>query len=190
MCFSQAAILTKREQNCLTTFNNFLKRIDSCIQNKIDITDTNQLKTVVSRYVFTNNWFDTAAGTVVNLQEMKTKQLTSLKQSLSTFYGFVSQKENIHLAENLTLKPLRLSKDVFIYKRLIKFQKENSFVFFDKRSPLKILGYILFMPPIKHVNATSKIWSWTLEYLFGKFLFTSITGEVGYEYLFDTKNTK
>ena len=29
-----------------------------------------------------------------------------------------------------------------------------------------------------------RIWSWTLMYKFGKYMFKSVTGEEGYEYIF------
>jgi hypothetical protein len=43
----------------------------------------------------------------------------------------------------------------------------------------------LFISPIKNVNPRTKIWSWSLGFKFGKFYFTSLTGEEGYEYMFE-----
>lgn len=83
-----------------------------------------------------------------------------------------------------TLMPIRLSTDTFIYKRLTKFQKENTYVLYDKRTPSKTPGYILFIPPVKDRVAEGRIWSWTLEFKFGKYMFKSVTGEEGYEYIF------
>ncbi len=85
------------------------------------------------------------------------------------------------------LKPIRLSSDTFIYNRMTAFQKENTFVFYDKRNPEKTLGYILFMPPIKDKIEQPKIWSWTLMFQYGKVVFKAITGEEGYEYFFSTQ---
>jgi hypothetical protein len=46
---------------------------------------------------------------------------------------------------------------------------------------------MLFIPPIKNANSQIKIWSWNLGFKFGKFYFTSLTGEEGYEYMFGDK---
>ena len=111
-----------------------------------------------------------------------------LKSELNSLYQFLQERENIKLAENLSAQQLRLRSDTSIYNRLTNFQKENTLIFFDKRSPEKILGYVLFMPPMKNLIASPKIWSWTLMFKFGKFVFRSITGEEGYEYIFSNNN--
>ena len=92
------------------------------------------------------------------------------------------KKEN--LAENISAAPVRFADDKSVYNDLSSFQKENTLVFFDKRSPKKIIGYILFMPPVAKVISEPRIWSWTLTFQYGKYMFRSVTGEEGYEYIF------
>jgi hypothetical protein len=107
-----------------------------------------------------------------------------LQSDLKGFYRYFQEREDKLIIENLTIIPLRLSSDTFIYNRLTKFQKENTFVFFDKRNPQATLGYVLFVPPIQNMISEPRIWSWTLLFKFGKYMFKSATGEVGYEYIF------
>ena len=76
------------------------------------------------------------------------------------------------------------SHDTSVYKRLSVYQQENTFVLYDNRSPHTILSYVLFIPPVKNMLTSTRIWSWTLQFKFGKYLFKSVTGEEGYEYIF------
>ena len=118
---------------------------------------------------------------------MPSQKQDLVKKTVSDFYNFFIDHKNENLAENLTAIPIRISKDTFIFNRFTTFQKENALVFFDRRNPDKTLGYILFIPPIKGVNDQTKIWSWKLGYMFGKFYFTSLDGEEGYEYMFSNE---
>lgn len=84
--------------------------------------------------------------------------------------------------------PIRLSHDTSIYKRLTDFQKENTFILYDRRFPDKTLSYVLFISPLNHILDDTRIWSWTLMFKFGKYIFKSVTGEERYEYIFDSKH--
>lgn len=83
---------------------------------------------------------------------------------------------------------IRISHNTSIYKRLTDFQKENTFVLYDERLPDSAISYILFIPPLKNIIDDTRIWSWTLMFKFGKHEFKSVTGEEGYEYIFNPRN--
>src|SRR6185437_3693526 len=144
-----------------------------------DIADPSHLKNVLLNYVFINRQLDSSKTTTINDSELTSDQLKSLQNELNSFYNFLRKNEKSHLAENLTITPIRLSKDTFVYNRLTSFQKQNTFVLFDKRSPGKTISYILFLPPIKNKTDQPRIWSWTLLFKFGKLMFASVTGEEG-----------
>ncbi len=185
-CFSQKKNYTAYEIKSIDVFNDFTNHLNKCIKNKSGITDTLELKYIVSHYLFLNSKLDTVKQNDVDINNLPGEKLDHLRRELNSFYQYLQERENISLAENLAVIPGRLSPDDSIFKQLTSFQKENTFVFFDKRSPEKILGYILFMPPTKNLITTPKIWSWTLLFKFGKFVFRSVTGEEGYEYIFSS----
>ncbi len=160
---------SEKEKSFISIFNSFTEYIKS----KDDITDSSQLKHIMQNYLFID-----AKG------ELLTEKTGILKKQLKTFSTFL-RKEN--LAENLSVIPVRYADNKSVYNDLSSFQKENTVVFFDKRSPKKIIGYILFMPPVAKVISEPRIWSWTLMYQNGKYLFKSVTGEEGYEYIFTPK---
>lgn len=160
---------SEKEKSFISLFHSFTEYI----KTKDDITDSSQLKHIMQNYLF----IDTKG-------EVSNEKTNILKKQLKTFSTFL-RKEN--LTENLSVIPARYGDDKFVYNDLSSFQKENTLVFFDKRSPKKILGYILFMPPVEKVISEPRIWSWTLMYQNGKYLFKSVTGEEGYEYIFTPK---
>ena len=106
---------------------------------------------------------------------------------MNDLFNFLQKYEKDHIIEYLTLIPIRLRNDTFIYKGLTNFQKTNTFILFDKRFPDRTLSYILFFSPLKNVIDSPRIWSWTLMFKFGKYIFKSVTGEEGYEYIFSAK---
>lgn len=163
-CHSQN--YSEREKTFISLFNNFI----SYLNTKEDITDSVHLKYIVQNHLF-----------IDSKGELSNEKTNILKKQLKTFYNFL-HKEN--LAENISVIPIRFADDKNIYKDLSTFQKENTLLYFDKRSPKKILGYILFMPPVEKVISVPRIWSWTLMYQYGKYMFRSVTGEEGYEYIF------
>ncbi len=187
-CFAQRTSQKVYEKNSIQVFNDFISYIDKCIKKKSDLSDTLELKYILSRYLFTNSKVDTTNQNEVKLNDLSVEKIDHLKSELNSLYQFLQERENIKLAENLSAQQLRLRSDTSIYNRLTNFQKENTLVFFDKRSPEKILGYVLFMPPTNNLIASPKIWSWTLMFKFGKFVFRSVTGEEGYEYIFSNNN--
>ncbi len=185
LCYPQKSQhFTRKEVTCINVFNRFTNYIKDNIKSKNDITDTNKLKYILINYLFVNKKLDTADMTQLKENELSNEQLISLKSEFKIFYRYFQERENKSLIENLSIIPIRLSSDTFIYDRLTAFQKENTFIFFDKRNPKETLGYLLFIPPIKNLIAEPRIWSWTLMFQFGKFIFKSATGEVGNEYIF------
>ncbi len=187
-CFAQGTSQRLYEKNSIQVFNDFISYINKCIKKKSDLNDTVELKYILSRYLFTNSKIDTTNSNEVKLNDLSVEKIDHLKSELNSLYQFLQERENIKLAENLSAQQLRLRSDTSIYNRLTNFQKENTLIFFDKRSPGKILGYVLFMHPINNLIASPKIWSWTLMFKFGKFVFRSVTGEEGYEYIFSNNN--
>ena len=182
--FSQKARYTVNEEKEINLFNHFKNYIVSSINKKEDFSDSAHLEYMVQNFFFINLKADSLNRDQINLNEINTEKMLYLKKSVSDFFNYFINNKNEKLAENLTAVPIRLSKDTFIFNRLNKFQKENTLVFFDKRHPEKTIGYLLFIPAIKNINPETKIWSWSLGFKFGKFYFTSLTGEEGYEYMF------
>ena len=160
---------SEKEKSFISLFNSFTEYIKA----KDDITDSFRLKHIVQNYLF----IDTRG-------ELPNEKTNILKNQLKTFSIFL-KKEN--LEENLSAVPVRFADDKSVYNDLSSFQKENTLVFFDKRSTKKIIGYMLFMPPVAKVISEPRIWSWTLMYQNGKYMFKSVTGEEGYEYIFTPK---
>jgi len=183
--FGQKKTYTVNEAKEINLFNDFKNYIVTHINQKADILDSNHLEYMLQKFFFINLKADSLnRGQIINLNKIKPEKMLYLKKSISDFFNYFVERENEKVAENITAMPIRISKDTFIFNRLTSFQKENSLVFFDKRNPNKTLGYLLFIPPIKGVNTETKIWSWKLGFMFGKFFFTSLDGEEGYEYMF------
>jgi hypothetical protein len=183
--FSQKKGYTVNEQKAMNLFSEFKNYLVISISNKIDLSDSAHLEYLLQHFFFINLKSDSLDTDHLNLSEISPEKMNYLKKSIGTFYNYFLSNKNIQLAENLTAMPIRMSKDTFIFNRLNTFQKANTLVFFDKRHLDKTVGYMLFIPPIKNVNPRTKIWSWSLGFKFGKFYFTSLTGEEGYEYMFE-----
>lgn len=175
---------TPKEISCLKVFNEFTGHIKNLINNNEDIDNTSELKYILLNYLFVNSKLDSSKTSEIASNELSADQLNSLKKQLKTFFKFLQEREDKNLAENLTSVPFRLSNDKSIYNNLSSFQKENTFIFFDKRYPKKTLGYILFVPALNKIVSTPRIWSWTLTYQYGRYMFKSVTGEEGYEFIF------
>jgi len=190
VCISQNKTVTVSEQKNINLFNDFINYVISAVHKKEDIADTAHLRYIVLNYVFTNTQFDSSDKTTINNNELSEDRFKSLKKELNIFYTFLQQYEKDHLATNLTLMPIRLSHDTFIYGRLTSFQKENTFILYDKRFPGKAISYVLFIPAVKNIIGNGRIWSWTLLFKFGKYMFKSLTGEEGYEYIFSPEEFK
>jgi hypothetical protein len=175
---------TKNESKCINVFNAFINSVEAHIKDKTDITDSTNLKHVLIDYLFVDKKLATTDSVTFKLGEINNEDLTTLKSELKVFYRFLQERGAKTLAKNLGAMPLRLSNDKFIYNRLTPFQKENTLIFFDKRNPHKTLGYILFIPDNLSSAGKPKIWSWTLMFKFGKYIFKSVTGQEGAEYIF------
>ena len=187
-CTSQTKMVTVNEQKSINLFNGFINYLVSSINKKEDIGDNAHLKYVLLHYVFTNKRLDSSNQTTISNNELTPGQVKSLKKEMNDFFNFIQEHEKDHLIENLTLIPIRLSHDTSIYKRLTDFQKENTFILYDKRFPDITLSYVLFISPLKNILDNTRIWSWTLMFKFGKYMFKSLAGEEGYEYIFSPKN--
>jgi hypothetical protein len=184
-CYSQKADhFTSQEKRCIIVFNGFTGYINTCIKSKTDVTDTASIKYILLNFLFIDKNLDSTKISQLKENGLSSEQLGNLQSTLKGFYRYFQERDDTLIIENLTIIPLRLSSDTFIYNRLTKFQKENTFVFFDKRKPQATLGYVLFVPPIKSIISEPRIWSWTLLFKFGKYVFQSAIGEVGHEYFF------
>jgi len=187
-CISQKEGITVSEQRSINLFHDFVNYLVNTNTKKEDIGDDTHLKYVLLHYIFSNKKLDTSNQTTISDSELTAEQVKSLRKDLNDFCNFLTEREKDHFAENLTVMPIRLSHDTFVYKRLTDFQKANTFVLYDKRFPDTALGYVLFIPPFKNILDNTRIWSWTLLFKFGKYEFKSVTGEEGYEYIFDSKH--
>lgn len=183
-CYSQQEQhFTSEELKCMKVFNSFTNYIKNHIKEDSEITDSSKLKYILLNYLFIDKKLDTDV-TQLKENELTKEQLITLKFQLKKLYQYFQERENKSLIGNLDILPIRLSNDTFIYKRLTAFQKENTFIFYDKRSPEKTLGYLLFVPSINNLIKEPRIWYWTLMFQFGKFIFRSATGEEGHEFIF------
>jgi hypothetical protein len=185
--FSQKVTYTVNEQKEMNLFFDFKNYIISNINQKADVTDSAHLEYLLEHFLFINIKGDSLHTGQLALNEIPAEKTDYLKKSINELYNYLVENKEKKLAENLAAIPIRKSKDTFICNKFNSFQKENCLVFFDKRHPDKTLGYMLFIPPIKNANSQIKIWSWNLGFKFGKFYFTSLTGEEGYEYMFGDK---
>lgn len=183
--FSQKKGFTVNEQKEMNLFSQFKNYLTSSINNKVDLSDSAHLEYLVHHFFFINLKSDSFDNNQGNLSHISSEKMNYLKKSIGTFYNYFLSNKKAKLAENLSVLPIRLSKDSFIFHRLNEFQKKNTLVFFDKHFPDKTIGYMLFIPEIKNINASIRIWSWDLRFQFGKFYFTSLNREEGYEYMFE-----
>jgi hypothetical protein len=188
VCISQKRAVTAKEEIDTRLFKEFTNYLAGSIDKKEDINDSIHLKYILLHYLFTNKKPDSKEGIPLNNFNLSTDELENLRKELNAFSNFLQQTEKDHHSDNLTLMPTRFGRDTSFYRRLTKFQQENSFILYDKRFPDKTLGYLLFVPTIKNINVSPRIWSWTLMFKFGKYVFKSVTGEEGYEYIFSPKN--
>jgi hypothetical protein len=175
---------TKQEKTCINIFNGFTSYIKTCIKNKTEVNDSSSINYILLNFLFIDKNLDSSRISQLKENEISTEQLNNLRSELKGFYRYFQERGDKLIIENLIIIPIRLSKDTFVYNQLTTFQKENTFVFFDKRNPQATLGYVLFVPPIKGIITEPRIWSWTLLFQFGKYMFKSATGEVGSEYIF------
>jgi hypothetical protein len=175
--FGQKNVYTVNEQKDLNLFFEFKNYLIHSINQKVDLIDSTHLYYMLQNFFFVNIKTD-------SLRYISSDKLDYLRKSVTEFYNYFVSDKNEKVAENLAAIPIRKSKNTFIFNNLNSFQKVNTLLFFDKRHPEKTLGYMLFIPPIKNINSQTKIWSWSLGFKFGKFYFTSLTGEEGYEYMF------
>ena len=179
--FSQNVKYTAEEKTEIKIFYDFKDYVLQSIRNNSDINDSAYLKYILSNYLF----LDVKSDSLDMLNNLTKEKLGALRKTVNSLFEFLMQAENKKTAANLEAIPSRLSPDKNIYNRFTTFQKNNTLVFFDKRTPNKTLGYILYLPVIKNISTTTKIWSWTLAFKLGQYYFISATGEEGYEYLFD-----
>ena len=187
-CISQKKAMSVKEQSSIHLFNDFINYLVTTSNKKEDIADDAHLKYILLNYIFSNKPLDSSNQTTIGEDELTSAQLKDMKKDLNDFYNFLQAHEKEHLAEHLTLMPIRLSHDTFVYKRLSDYQKENTFVLYDNRTPGTTLSYVRFIPQLKSILTSTRIWSWTLQFKFGKYLFKSVTGEEGYEYIFGSKD--
>lgn len=137
--------------------------------------DTTDIKYILANYIF-------AIDITKSLSEAEKFKIED--EEISDLYVFLHSKT----LDNLQIKPLRLDDHDYnkhIYNTLSDFQKENTFILFNKNSPEKLLGYILFIPGNKIKSSTPRILSWKLTYCFGHYYFTDIFRREGTEILWE-----
>ena len=81
---------------------------------------------------------------------------------------------------NLKIVPLRLYKDHFVYNHLNKWERDYSFVFYDKLKPEEPIGFVMFLPgEVLADKARPKILGWTLMFRANQFYFMDAFGVEG-----------
>lgn len=201
LSFSQTkAALTFHEQSCVKLFTEFFQHVklrlhdpashititDSSGQSEENgklndslrrlqrIEDTADMKYILANYIF-------AIDIKNDLTEAE--QFKTASGEIQEFYDFCDGN-NI---DQVNIKPLHLCSDTYnryIYSHCNDFQKANAFIFFNKNSPEKVLGYVLFAPAEAINFSTPKILSWKLTFSYGKYYFADIYGRLGLEDLF------
>ena len=156
---------------------DLVKQFVSYIKGNADITDSAHIKYILLHYLFVDRRLDTTITDNLQPNELNPDQLVNLKKQLHSFSDFI-QKNDVDAIH------ARLAKDTYIYDHFTAFQKQNTVALIDTRSG-NVLAYLLIMPPMERVLSTSRIWSWTLTFQQGKYMFRSVTGEDGYEYIFN-----
>ena len=137
--------------------------------------DTSDVNFMLANYILAID----ITGSLCEAEKLKIEN-----EEISDLYVFLHS----NTLDNLQIKPLRLDDHDYnkhIYNTLSDFQKENTFILFNKNSPEKLLGYILFIPGNTIKSSTPRILSWKLTYCFGRYYFTDIFRRVGTEILWE-----
>ena len=192
--------LTLNEKACVDFFGKFLQHskryieesynsdvltdsarqpVDSQILNDSiklvrKIRDSSEIKFVLSEFILSIN---------IKSEISPAEQFKTASAEIYELYDFFKNS----IIANFKIRPLRLSNDdqnKFIYNNLTDFQKENTFILFEKNKPKELLGYILFAPAKTINSSLPRILSWKLTFCYGHYYFTNILGHVGLEYLF------
>lgn len=145
-------------------------------------TDTANIKYFLSNYIYPIGFPIDFMNTGSNINS--TEKFKIAYAEITDLYRFVGSNG----ISNIEIKPLRLSShdyDKHIYNHLSEFQKENTFILFNKKSPEKVLNYILFIPAKTIKSPTPRILSWKLTYCFGRYYFTDVFKNVGTEALWE-----
>ena len=171
-----------QEKECLQTFNEFRNYIVVSIERHRDISDTSSIKYVLLNYIFAESNLDTLDRIHFKKNEISDKSLNDFTSEFSSFYQYFFERNKISVAQHISAIPIRLSSESCIYEKLIPYQQQYTFVYFDDRNPKKILGYLLFVPKFKDKIKAPRILSWTLQFEAGNWAFRSPMGTVGIEY--------
>ena len=184
-CYSQKKTqFNSSEEKSIKVFKDFNNYIKNNKTNDFDIVGNSSINYILLNYLFIDRKIDSSGKNNRGENVFKEGELEIFKRELLGYVRYFVEKTDTTFMDNIDIIPLRLRKDTFIYNQMTKFQKANTYVIYDKRDPDKALFYMLFIPPIKDYINEPRIWSWNLGYQYGKFIFTSPNGEVGYEHIF------
>lgn len=201
--FSQSneASYTINEQTYSSFFSAFLKEVktrffknsailmDSSNERREDqlkndsekitkMKDTEDIKFLLTKYIL-------ALDITGSLNEAEKLKIES--EEIGELIDFFQNNK----IDNLQIKPLRMDHHFYsrqVYDKLSDFQKENTFILFNKNSPEIPLGFILFVPANTIKSTTPRILSWKLTYCFGHYYFTDIFRRIGTEILWEGIN--
>lgn len=137
--------------------------------------DTVDIKYLMAKYILAID----ITGSLNNAEKLKIES-----EEIGELVDFFRNNK----IDNLQIKPLRLDSHFYsqrVYDKLSGFQKENTFILFNKNSPGILLGYILFVPANTIKSKTPRILSWKLTYCFGHYYFTDIFRRIGTEILWE-----
>ena len=183
-CYGQKQLqLDDTEKKCIAVFNNFLNYIKRDKLNDEGITGDTAINYILINYLYIDRQLDSTGKGNLGETVFRDEELKRFKRDLMDFARYFQEKSDGFI-DGIQIMPLKLSKDTFIYDQMTKFQKRNTYVVYHNSDPDKALFYVLFIPPIKDRISEPRIWSWNLGYQYGKFMFTSPNGEVGYEHIF------
>lgn len=184
-CYGQKkSQLDSTEKECILMFHNFLDYIKHDKMNSEGITGDAAINYILLNYLYIDRQLDSTGKGNLGETVFREGELKRFKRELMDFARYFLEKSDAGFIDSIQIIPLRLSKDTFIYDRMTKFQKKNTYVVYHNSNPDKALFYMLFIPPIKDRISEPRIWSWKLGYQYGKFMFTSPNGKEGYELIF------
>jgi hypothetical protein len=178
---------TAGEKEYVSHFESFRDQLAFSIQHDLKYDASASIKTLLLKYLFVDAHLDSANTSRVTAKELAPGKLQSVMAEYRDLYRYFYSRSKDSVAEHLQALPIRMAKEQWIAEQLTSFQRDHTLFYFDERYPEKVLGYMLFVPKIQGKVAEPRIWSWTLMFKMGHWLFKAPTGEEGREYIFGEK---
>lgn len=112
-------------------------------------------------------------------------EIAKLDQEVREFTRFVSDTSYGRL-EDLSIKPIRYSKNSFMLSKLDTYQIDRSFIMFDKTKPENEIMYLFFLDPkYEGMRDVPKILAVKMAYAYNGAYFIDLLGQMGTEIYFE-----